>query len=333
MGVTRVYGISAFGKTEADGGAAGRYSRPMSEYPFPDRQTPDAGEVFLDHVGWYVPDMDEAGAAFGRLGFVLTPYTLHAHENAAGERIPSGTANRCAMLRRGYLEILTHVPELETALAGQLRAGLDRYTGLHLIAFTCADAEIEAARLAGAGFDPLPVARLRRPVRAGDGSEAVTEFSVIRLKPGAMAEGRIQMLTQDTPDTVWQEQLIARDNAIDALVGVIVCTADPDGAASRFGRFTAHGPEAGRIALDRGGIEFFTPERWRELAPGASIPSDPFIAAAVLRSRDLVATCAFLEGRGVAVTEFGDGSVLVDASDAMGAHLVIHGLDGAPLAC
>lgn len=299
----------------------------MTEAPFPDRQTPDAGEIFLDHIGWYVPDLDAAGAAFERLGFVLTPYTLHAHENAAGERIPSGTANRCAMLRRGYLEILTHVPELDTPLAGQLRAGLDRYTGLHLIAFTCADAEIESARLAGAGFEPLPVAHLRRPVLADDGSEAVTAFSVIRLGPGAMAEGRIQMLTQDTPDTVWQETLIARDNAVDALTGVIVCTTDPIEAASRFERFTARAPDHGHIALDRGGIDFVTPARWLELAPGATVPADPFIAAAVLRSRELAATRSFLEDRGVVVTGAGGNTLIVDATDAMGAYLVICGQD------
>lgn len=293
------------------------------------RQTPASGEIFLDHIGWYVPDMDAAGAAFERLGFVLTPYTLHTHENAAGERTPSGTANRCAMMKFGYLEILTHVPELDTPLADQLRAGLDRYPGLHLIAFTCADAALEAARMKDAGFDPLPVTNLRRRVETDDGADVTAAFSVIRLPPGAMVEGRIQMLTQDTPEYVWLESLITRDNAIDALDGVIVCTSDPDGAASRFAEFTGRSPaqeDRGiELALDRGGVSFLTPDQFSALIPGARVPSDPFIAAAIMRSRDPAATMSFLKNQGVKFSTPEDDVIVIDAADAMGAYLVIKG--------
>ena len=37
-------------------------------------QTPSGYEVFLDHVGWFVPDMDELAGAMERLGFILTPF-------------------------------------------------------------------------------------------------------------------------------------------------------------------------------------------------------------------------------------------------------------------
>jgi hypothetical protein len=301
----------------------------MSDGSFINRQTPNAGELFLDHIGWYVPDLEAAGTAFERLGFVLTPFTPHTHENAAGERIPSGTANRCAMLELGYLEILTHVPELDTPVANQLRAGLDRYRGLHLIAFTCADAVIEAARIRDAGFDPLPTTDLRRRVKTDDGAEITAEFSVIRLPPDAMAEGRVQMLTQDTPEAVWLDSLIARDNAIDALAGVIVCSSDPHEAAIRFGRLTGRSPTQGErgveLALDRGGVSFVTPDQFRTLVPGARIPSDPFIGAAVMRSRDLAATMSFMKSRNVEYSTPKDGVIVIDATDAMGVYLVIEG--------
>ena len=93
----------------------------MSERPFAQRQTPEPGEIFLDHVGWYVPDIDQAGAAFERLGFTLTPFTPHTHESASGERTRSGTANRCAMIELGYLEILCAVPDLDTPLTAELQ--------------------------------------------------------------------------------------------------------------------------------------------------------------------------------------------------------------------
>ena len=72
------------------------------------RQTPDAGQIFLDHVGWFVPDMDAAARAFEKLGFGLTPFSIHGDRDpATGALRPLGTANRLVMLERGYLEILT----------------------------------------------------------------------------------------------------------------------------------------------------------------------------------------------------------------------------------
>ncbi len=300
----------------------------MPDRSFAQRQTPEAGEIFLDHVGWYVPDMEEAGAAFERLGFRLTPLTPHTHESASGERTPSGTANRCAMIELGYLEILCAMPDLDTALAAQLRSGLARYTGLHLIAFTCADAVSEHARIASAGFAPQPIVNLRRPLTADDGSEAMTAFSVIRLAPGAMAEGRIQLLTQETPATVWQPSLIARDNAIDALSGVVVCSDDVADSASRFARFLGRASTGGgtEIVLDRGRVSFMAPDALAALIPGAAAPSNPFIAAVVLRSRDVRASRDYLASRGLAVGESA-GALVVGAADAMGATLVIHGHD------
>ena len=292
------------------------------------RQTPKTGEVFLDHVGWYVADMDACSAAFERLGFRLTPYTEHSHADAEGNRTLSGTANRCAMLERGYLEFLTAVPRLDTPLTKELADGLARYHGLHLIAFTCADAAAEHARLEAAGFALRPLVRLRRPTTTDDGAEAMCAFSVIRPQPGAMAEGRIQTITQETPDVVWQPSLIARDNAVDMLTGVLVCTVDPAEAASRFERFTQKAPREvdGRIdlPLDRGCLSFVAPAGLGDVVPSLAAPTTPYIAAVAMRSRDLAATRAFLDERGVRVVDGGPDKIVVPADEAMGATLIFH---------
>ena len=134
-------------------------------------QTPDGNQIFLDHVGWFVPDMDEASVAFGQLGFPLTPFNVHMNEQPDGSRVPSGTANRCAMIRRGYLEVLTRIPEVESAITKQMDDGLGRYTGLHLIAFTVADTEAVTRRLREAGFAPEAPIALRRPMPLDDGGD------------------------------------------------------------------------------------------------------------------------------------------------------------------
>ena len=288
------------------------------------RQTPSPGEIFLDHIGWYVPDMAAASSAFERLGFRLTPFTPHGDEQPDGSRVPSGTANRCAMLERGYLEILTHVPALETLRARELRAGLARYTGLHLIAFTCADAEAESARLGTAGFAVQPTVRLRRPMPLDGGGEGTAAFSVVRLPPGAMPEGRVQLLTQDTPDIVWQPSMIARDNAVAALSGVVVVVGDPGEAVTRYARYLGVPvPPGHTIRLGRGAISFMTEARFRAAGAGANVPSLPFIAAAILESRDFAVTREFLVRRGVRLVFDRDSALGIAPAEASGATVVI----------
>jgi hypothetical protein len=293
-------------------------------------QLPEPGEVFLDHVAWFVPGMAAAEQCFDRLGFTLTPFTPQSNTGPDGP-IAAGTGNRCAMLEAGYLEILTSVPGCETELSRQLGAALGRYTGIHLVAFATADAEAEGRQLQAQGFDPLPAVHLRRPVKGagqGAGQDAEAAFTVLRLAPGAMAEGRIQFLTHHTPDLVWQRRFIAAGNFVTGLTGVVIAADDMAEAARRYGDFTGRAPDiAGDnavIALDRGCLIFAGLERCRALVPGIAIPAMPFIAAVMLESRDVAATRDFLKGRGVDAQELAAGAMAVPADEAMGASLVIH---------
>jgi hypothetical protein len=291
-------------------------------------QTPVRGEIFLDHVGWYVPDMDAAGAAFARLGFELTPFVAHTNADpAGGPPVPSGTGNRCAMLARGYIEILAAMPGSDKPLAVQLRAGLERYTGIHLIAFTVADADAERARLGEDGFDPQPVVHLRRPVETANGGEGEVGFEVVRLPPDAMAEGRIQILRQVTPELVWQDRFITRRNGIAELSGVLVCSADPAEAASRFARFTsrpaAYAGDRWSIALDRGRVEIAAPGQCRTMVPGIDIPATPFIAALALASGDMAATAQYFDADRIPYGRIGD-TLHIAAADGLGAALIVH---------
>jgi hypothetical protein len=286
------------------------------------------GEVFLDHVGWFVRDMAVAGQMFERLGFVLTPYVEHRNATARGGSEPAGTANRCAMLERGYLEILTAVPGSETPLAAQLRAAIARYQGVHLMAFTGADAEIERARLAAAGFDPQPVINLRRSIALEGGGEGIAAFSVVRTPPPLMPEGRIQFLAQKTPDLVWQSGLIARDNAIEALTGILVVAVDVAEAAARFGRFTGRNarptPDGGAvILLERGRIAFAGLRRATTHSDWASL-TPPFMASVALRSHDLGVTRSYLARRGIQFVTDAADHLVIHPTDAAGTELVIH---------
>ena len=297
-------------------------------------QLPSGGQIFLDHVGWFVPGMDAAAAAFGRLGLPMTPLTVHADERPGGGRAPSGTANRCAMIARGYLEVLTRVPGVDSPLARQMDAALARHAGLHLIAFSVADVEAASARLGAAGFDPLPPVALRRPMARDGGGAGTAAFSVLRLAGAAMPEGRIQILRHETPGLVWQPSVTASDNALDMLSGVLVCVADPEEAAARYalfaGRAAAPGGGRWRIALDRGEVAVCGPDACGAILPGVAPPGLPFMAAVAIRSRDVAATRAFLRSRGIRPLSDEPGRVVLSPDDGAGAAFVLHAADADP---
>ena len=66
-----------------------------------DRQLPLGEEIFLDHVGHFVPDRAAASYALMRCGFAPTPVSVQVNPDGT----PTGTGNVCAMFARGYVEV------------------------------------------------------------------------------------------------------------------------------------------------------------------------------------------------------------------------------------
>jgi hypothetical protein len=253
--------------------------------------------ICLDHAAHFVPDIETAGAALSHLGFTLTPLSAQSHRlQADGPTVPAGTANRCVMLRNGYLEFLT--PTHGTANAHQLRSAIARYTGVHLIAFGTATPDADYARLHREGFAPLPPLALQRQVPTEHG-EAIARFTVVRVAPETMAEGRIQYCQHHTPDVVWQPRWLSHANHAAALAGVIVCVADPAAAARRYASFTGLPVQARgttwRLDTARG-YALFADATTLLRALGVTAPALPWIAGYVIDSDDMDATRACTTG-------------------------------------
>jgi hypothetical protein len=290
-------------------------------------QLPNRGQIFLDHVGWMVPDIERASAALDRLGLRLTPYSIHANRDpTTGQLERTGTANRLAMLPAGYLEILTAVPGVDTPLSRHLTACLERYTGVHLIAFSVADAEAASGEAAQRGFTMQPPAHLRRSVEAANGSAAEVAFTVSRPAFEHFPEGRVQILTHHTPDHMWQPRYLPRDTGLTSLIGVTYSVADPVEVASRFSRFLGR-PVVDRgvpsIELDRGFVRFATRRQAADLFAARVLPPDPCIAGLTLGSDDLEKTNTALLAGGLHPGATGPGQLLVDPSEALGVALAI----------
>src|SRR5437773_1413583 len=199
---------------------------------------------------------------------------------AARLRFAGGTGNRCAMLRQGYGEILTAVatPGGNTVLARQLRERIADHVGLHLAAFSSADAAAEHRRLAEAGFATLPLVDMRRPVTTHTGSEDA-RFTIARIAHHSMPEGRVQFLTHHTEPLVWRDGFLDHPNGARALTGLWIAGEKPAEPTARFGRFTgrpaSHAGEVTTIALERGAIHIAQPRYLRDafgITPAGTLP-------------------------------------------------------------
>jgi hypothetical protein len=257
-------------------------------------QRPPPGELCLDHLGHFVPDLDAAAAVWEKLGFKVTPTSVH---QVSGK--PAGTSNRCVMLDEGYLELLA--PTLDTPHAQRVRDRMKLFVGVHLACFGTPDAAAEQRRLADHGFEPEPVVHLQRKIETGD----AVGFRVVYVPPGKMPEGRVQYCEHLAPEHVWREGYV---NAF-RLRAVYVVADEPEEVAARWGRFGGllPRPEDGLVRLDtaRGRVVIGTREKVQRVLGNA--PAAPALAGYALSCSEpdaFAARCrkAGLEVAGRAVT-------------------------------
>ena len=280
----------------------------------------------VDHTAYFLPDSERAGAALIQLGFTLTPFSAQSHRLEPGAPLmPAGTGNRCVMLKRGYLEFLT--PTHDTPNAEQLRLAIRRYTGMHLIAFGTQTPDADFRRLDAGGFAPLTPVALQRQTTTETG-EATARFTVVRVAPASMAEGRIQFCQHHTRDVVWQPRWLTHANHAVGLAGVVLCVADPAEAAQRYARFTglpasAHSAGATWRLDSAQGYLLFVPPAWLQQSWGITAPALPWIAGCVIDSDDMAATHSIVQGATI-----GD-RVLVTLHPSLGGLMIFQPLGSA----
>ncbi|HEY5063635.1 MAG TPA: VOC family protein [Xanthobacteraceae bacterium] len=273
-----------------------------------DRRLPAGDEIFLDHVAHFVRDADAAQRALIQCGFAPTPISIQVNPNPSGGARPTGTGNITAMFERGYAEVLFKTAD--TPLAREFDAMLEQYAGLHLAAFVVADAEAAHRRLAGSGFAVRDLVHMSRPVDT-DAGTATAAFTIARVEPGVMPEGRIQMLTHHTEQAVWQKRWLNHPNSATGLIDVVIAVADIEEASARFARFTgrtARRTSGGAVLhLDRGGVYFVNCNRITERIPEVPITRLPFMVGYALRVQSLTAAERAVERADLDWHTFEDG--------------------------
>ena len=280
------------------------------------KQLPTGNELFLDHVGYFLADLEGAAARFERLGFTVSPVNIH-YNSADGELVRSGTANRLIVFEAGYIEALGQVAD--TPLGAELASGLARYEGLHLLAL--AHGRVEEHDVGGT--EMRPTVFLRRPLEDG----RIVRATVRRATAAAMPEGRVQLLTHETPELIWLPGMDRHANAARALTGYLQIVADQEEAAARYAQFANRparklGPVF-EIALDRGRFALAGPDALGALLPETTPPSPPFGAAVGIESADLDRTRFLLANAGITVHGRPD-RLLVPPKEGLGAWIDFH---------
>lgn len=282
-------------------------------------EVPQGDAVFLDHLAHWVPDIHAASALLERLGFLVTPYAEHVHASEHGS-VPAGSANQCVMLQAGYLEVLT--PIGDTPIAREVRAALDRYTGLHLAALCVADAAAHRERLVSAGFPQRPGVTLARESTTADGKACTLRFTVVRPEVGCLAEGRVQFLTHHTPDELWQPRWLEHPNTARGLTDMLFCVADPREASRRYERYLgrqAVAVDGGYVLrVERGRLALLDAGHVHAALPQSDIPCVPFMAAYAIDCENLGSARALLRVSGIDYVDNDNRVLTVPAQPALG---------------
>lgn len=280
-----------------------------------------ASELFLDHVGIAVRNLDTAKESFQKLGFQLTARSLHSGATSPGRPVePWGTGNHCAMFADGYLEVIGITDE--ALYTTQIDGRLERYEGLHIIAFGTDDADAAHLALTERVEGVQAPAALERDVPFGSGTKR-GKFRNIYLDTVAFPEALYIVIEHVTLDVLWQPTLLSHPNGVKGLAGVTLCVADIEEASARMATVigvAAEDDDGGGIVfpLARGAFSIIGAETLGALYPGVTAPTLPYIAAHTFTVADIAATRAVLAGNGVATEDGADGGLWVRPEHAHG---------------
>jgi len=270
----------------------------------------------LDHPVIGVADMEQARAAYERLGFTVPP---------RGSHVEWGTGNWCIMFERDYIELRGVIKPGETHNLGEF---LNSYgEGLMGVALGTSDAEATRRGLAARGLHPTPVKPLARNFELPDGW-VQPRFSLCFLDQSEAYGLMFVVFCQHlTPELIRRPQWLIHKNGACGVASLTGYVADLDRAEAThralFGESAVRRDDQ-IVAVTLGGREslrFTTREGVERQFPGAKPPApgqDAALAVLSLQVRDLAATEQCLARRGVAWRRIG-AAVQVSPAEACGA--------------
>lgn len=279
--------------------------------------------VKLDHIGVAIKDLERGRQMYERLGFRLTPRSIHRGSPTPGAPVePFGSGNHCAMFREGYLEV---VGLTDPAIYSNIKALVARYEGAHIVAFGVASADATYAELSARGIPIQPARQLERDAAYGPtGSELRrAAFRNMYFDQSAYPEARLLYIEHLTRDVLWQPHLLDHPNGVVALRDVFICVTDARAAADKYSALfgvAAQGVSDGewKISLAHGYVWIATPAAWARRAPGAPTPPLPSPTGIGFSVTSIAATQSLLSRNGIETHAGMDGGIWVGPELACG---------------
>jgi len=271
----------------------------------------------IDHGIVGVRDLESARRAFAHLGFALSP---------RGRHTGWGTANYCAMMTRGYIELLGIVDPAR--FTNNLDRFLETREGVLGLALASGDAAETARALAVRGVPVDGPKDLKRTIECPDGA-VEPAFRLVHLPPEATPGAPAFVCQHLTPELVWNPAWMTHPNGAVALASMTGVVADPGTAA------LAHGVLFGaenisvrdgvvEVATGRGRLRLCAPDDLARLYPGiVGLPGGLASGLVGLRVAvaDLAASAAYLNRAGVPMVRDGDTLLRVPPGSACGVAL------------
>ena len=236
----------------------------------------------LDHVGIAFHDLNDAESLYQRLGFHLTPRSIHSGTlTPDGPVVPMGSGNYCAMLNDGYIELLGTVDHTRPSFSSKM---LNRYQGAHIIAFGCPDAEQAYARLKEQEPRTQPPSVLERDAAFGPHNETLkrARFRNIYLEDGVFPGARLIFIEHQSPQVLWQPHLLQHPNTAQGLTEVVLCVEDVAQTAAHLGRmleveYVISSSDIAKLTVARGRVYFLSPQAVPQWVKGVNPPAVPSV--------------------------------------------------------
>jgi catechol 2,3-dioxygenase-like lactoylglutathione lyase family enzyme len=277
----------------------------------------------VNHLGVAVRDMDAACALYEKMGFLLTPLSVHSGSSSPDEPVrPMATGNRCAVFPRNYIEVLGIVNP--GALDWGWSKFLDRFQGAHIICFGCNDAQTVARRLDASEVENSGVIALQRDIGTEDGLKTA-RFDCVHFDSKITPEGLIQAARHRNPEYVHQPRYLTHANGATSLAELLVVTTDWRQTAERYSVLTGQPatPSGNSSMIELPSVtrlRFMSPDEAGRYLPGTLFSPVPSITAATFSVKDLAAARELIAANGFTIVD-GKDRFLVPAEEALG---VVH---------
>lgn len=275
----------------------------------------------IDHVVIAVGDIAEAGSAFGRLGFTLTPRGRHT----------TGSENHCIMFQRDYFELLA-VP-VRHPVTQYYQEFLANGDGLAAIALATDDARGFHDELAADGIAADAPVDFSRPVQLPDGVVDAS-FRITQLAPESAPAGRVFACQHFTRDAVWRPEYLQHANRVTGLAR-LVGVADAgqlQAVAARYAAIFGVAPQPGavggqpsvEVSAGTTPLVFTTAAGLAQLLPGVGMRPrpQPCLAALSFRTASVAAAREVLRANRVPFVELSAQALAVAPRHGHGVALV-----------